>query len=51
MAPDFFAFAGTDQIRVKFRRAGNRVIGFDQITDDGQILPSARDSPDGGKPL
>jgi hypothetical protein len=43
MAPDLFAFAETDQIRVKFRRSGNRVIGFDQITDDGQILPSERD--------
>ena len=43
MAPDLFAMARTDQIRVKFRRSGDRVVGFDQITDDGQIIPSQRD--------
>ena len=44
IARDLFAFADSDQIRVKFRRSGDHVIGFDQITDEGDVLPSERDN-------
>jgi len=43
MAPDLFTMATTDQIRVRFRRSGDRITGFDQITDQGEIIPSQRD--------
>jgi hypothetical protein len=42
LGPDFFSFANTGDSRLRFRRAGNQVIGFDQITIDGATLPSAR---------
>jgi hypothetical protein len=42
MAPDLFAFANTTQVRVRFRRSGDKVIGFDQITEDDQVIPSER---------
>ncbi|HKQ97500.1 MAG TPA: S41 family peptidase, partial [Candidatus Polarisedimenticolia bacterium] len=42
MAPDLFAFPDTDDVRVRFRRAGDKVVGFDQITSDHQTLPSER---------
>ena len=43
MGPDLFSLARTDQVRVKFKRSGNRIVGFDQVTDEGQIIPSQRD--------
>ena len=43
MAPDLFVLARNNDVRVKFRRVGNRVVGFDQITDDGEVIPSDRD--------
>lgn len=42
MAPDLFAFPDTDDIRVRFRRSGDKVVGFDQLTSDHQTLPSDR---------
>lgn len=42
MAPDLFAFPDTDDIRVRFRRVGDKVVGFNQITSDHQTLPSER---------
>jgi hypothetical protein len=42
LAADLFAFPNTDDIRVQFRRDGSDVIGFDQITRDGQRIPSDR---------
>jgi hypothetical protein len=42
MAPDLFAFANTADVRVRFRRSEGKVVGFDQITSDGQALPSDR---------
>ena len=42
MAADLFAFADTADVRVRFRRSGGKVVGFDQITVDGQVLPSER---------
>ncbi len=42
LAPDLFAFGNTDQLRVRFRRAGGKIVGFDQITADGQVIPSDR---------
>ena len=45
MARDLFAFTNTDDIRVRFRRgADGKVIGFDQVTRDGQVVPSDRSS-------
>ncbi|HEY0614114.1 MAG TPA: S41 family peptidase [Candidatus Elarobacter sp.] len=42
LMPDLFAFENTDAVRIRFRRAGGRVAGFDQITPDGQVVPSDR---------
>jgi hypothetical protein len=42
MGADLFGFPDTADVRVRFRRAGGKVVGFDQITSDGQILPSDR---------
>jgi Peptidase family S41/N-terminal domain of Peptidase_S41 in eukaryotic IRBP len=42
LAPDLFAFEGNDTVRVRFRRSAGRVAGFDQITRDGQTIPSDR---------
>jgi hypothetical protein len=45
LAADLFAFPNTDDIRVQFRRDRGVVIGFDQITRDGQRIPSDRTGP------
>ena len=42
IGPDLFAFPDTPDIRVKFRREGDKVVGFDQITSDQQTFPSPR---------
>jgi hypothetical protein len=42
LAPDLFAFTNNDAVRVRFRRAGARVTGFDQVTQDGQVTASDR---------
>jgi hypothetical protein len=42
MGPDLFAFPDTGDVRVRFRRNGGKVVGFDQITVDGQVIPSER---------
>lgn len=42
MAQDLFAFANTADVRVRFRRDGGKVVGFDQLTADGQVIPSER---------
>jgi hypothetical protein len=42
LAPDLFAFEDTAEVRVRFRRADGRVVGFDQVTADGQVIPSER---------
>jgi hypothetical protein len=42
LAPDLFAFSNTDDIRVRFRRSGERITGFDQVTRDGQAVGSDR---------
>jgi Peptidase family S41/N-terminal domain of Peptidase_S41 in eukaryotic IRBP len=42
LAPDLFGFGNNDAVRVRFRRAGARVIGFDQVTQDGQMTASDR---------
>ncbi|MGZ7039861.1 MAG: S41 family peptidase, partial [Thermoanaerobaculia bacterium] len=45
MAPDLFAFTNTDEIRLRFRRgADGNVVGFEQVTRDGQVVPSERSS-------
>ncbi|HEY0302665.1 MAG TPA: S41 family peptidase, partial [Rhizomicrobium sp.] len=43
LADDLFAMAATDAVRVRFRRDGARITGFDSITADGQAIPAARD--------
>jgi hypothetical protein len=42
MGADLFAFPDTDDVRVRFRREAGRVVGFDQVTVDGQVVPSER---------
>jgi hypothetical protein len=42
LGDDLFAFPNTDEVRVRFRRANGQVSGFDQVTSDGQVLPSER---------
>ena len=42
LAPDLFAFPNTSDIRVRFRRTSGKVTGFDQVTIDGQVVPSDR---------
>ena len=42
MGPDLFAFANTADVRVRFRRSDRKVVGFDQVTADGQVFPSDR---------
>ncbi len=43
LADDLFAMAGTDEVRVRFRRDGGRITGFDTVTADGQAVPVPRD--------
>jgi hypothetical protein len=38
LADDLFAFGNTEDIRLRFRRAGGHVTGFDLITIDGQTV-------------
>jgi len=38
LANDLFAFGNTEDVRLRFRRAGGRVTGFDLITADGQTI-------------
>jgi len=38
LAADLFAFGNTEDIRLRFRRAGGHVTGFDLITIDGQTV-------------
>jgi Peptidase family S41/N-terminal domain of Peptidase_S41 in eukaryotic IRBP len=38
LATDLFAFGNTEDVRLRFRRAGGRVTGFDLITVDGQTI-------------
>ena len=43
MGDDVFALSNTDQVRIKFRRKDGRVVGFDQVFDDGSPnVPSER---------
>lgn len=42
LEPDLFAFPNTPDIRVRFRRTDGKVTGFDQVTVDGQVVPSDR---------
>lgn len=42
MGNDLFGFAETPQIRVQFRRKDGKVVGFDQLTDDGRMIPAER---------
>jgi hypothetical protein len=38
LAADLFAFGNTEDIRLRFRRVGGHVSGFDLITIDGQTV-------------
>ena len=38
LGADLFAFGNTEDIRLRFRRAGGHVTGFDLITIDGQTV-------------
>ncbi|HEY0396396.1 MAG TPA: S41 family peptidase [Candidatus Elarobacter sp.] len=42
LAADLFTFENNDGLRLRFRRSGGRVTGFDLITQDGQTVPSDR---------
>jgi retinol-binding protein 3 len=42
MGNDLFGFVETANIRVKFRRTNGKVTGFDQLTDDGRVIPVER---------
>jgi hypothetical protein len=37
LGPDLFGLANTAAVRLKFRREGGRVVGFDQVTKEGVI--------------
>jgi len=39
---DLFAFPDTDDVRIRFRRSAGKVVGFDQVVSDGQVIPSER---------
>ncbi|MEI9995762.1 MAG: S41 family peptidase [Rhizomicrobium sp.] len=43
LADDLFALDNNPEVRVRFRRAGGKIAGFDSITADGQAIPAARD--------
>lgn len=38
LAADLFAFGNTEDVRLRFRRTGGRVTGFDLVTVDGQAV-------------
>jgi hypothetical protein len=44
LAADLFAFGNTEDIRLRFRRDGGHVTGFDLITVDGQTVKVDRSS-------
>jgi len=44
IASDLFAFANTEHVRLRFRRSADTIVGFDLISDDGQVIPIDRSS-------
>ena len=39
---DAIGFPETDAVRVQFRRSGSKVVGFKQVTEKGDVIPSPR---------
>jgi hypothetical protein len=42
IASDLFAFGNTEHVRLRFRRSSDKIVGFDLISDNGQIIPVDR---------
>jgi hypothetical protein len=42
MGPDMFGFENSSAVRLKFRRANGRVVGFDQVSRDGVVGSAER---------
>ena len=42
LGADLFGFPDGDDVRIRFRRAGGKVVGFDQVISDGQVIPVER---------
>ncbi len=42
LGPDLFAFGNTEDVRARFRRTDGRIVGFQMITADGQVIPVDR---------
>jgi hypothetical protein len=44
IAPDLFALASTERVRLRFRRSATGIAGFDLIDENGAIIPVDRTS-------
>lgn len=42
MAADLFAVDYSQDVRLRFRRSGGRIVGYDNVTSDGQVIPVER---------
>lgn len=42
IASDLFALGNTEHVRLRFRRSGDKIVGFDLISDNGQVIPVDR---------